>query len=465
MFRGDWFRMNLDRASFLGVFLIGVVIIILAGSGRAEAPVGLPWAVLVMLIVLMVAYACLSHYRKVRHWGDMCYYMGFLFTLVSMMAALRQYTAGTSLDEIIPTFALALGTTVTGLVLRVVGDEQPTEEQHDELPFFEPAIRDGAERVAKALDGLANEIEWFQRDLRSGGPDLLAGLQNSLVEPVASQAEGLARALDKVSERTDHVGTVFDRVSGDIDTRWRETWAQLETPAARLVAFGRDMAGLTAGFRELAAAQSSVLASLESVRDTSAGVLEQSQNVLTMQRQAVDKLRSVVESVLGATTKAHHDLIATGDQIGARTSELQRALGSWESAIDSMTIAGENQATLVGDIHNSVAELVRTVAGIPAAVDSIADGAAEVHQAGTLLRAASNQMERLSDELAKFPQRVNEAHREGAERLGRELDRSLANVTTSIRQAIRDAVDQASGPLHSRKRGGLLARLFLRRDR
>ena len=464
MLRGDWFRIDPDRAGFLGVFLMGVVII-LVGSGRAEAPGGLPWIILVVLIIVMVAYACLAHYWEFRHWGDMCYYLGFLFTLVSMMVALRQYTAGTSLDEIIPTFALALGTTVTGLVLRVVGDEQPADEQHAELPFLEPAIRGSAERVGNALDGLANELEWFQRDLRSGGPDVLASLQNSLVEPIANQAEGLARALDKVSEQTDHVGTVFERVSGDIDIRWQETWAQLETPAERLVAFGRDMAGLTDGFHRLADAQSSVLASLEGVRETSAGVLDQSKDVLAIQRQAVDKLRSVVESVLGATTKAHDDLVATADQIGSRTSELQRTIGSWQSAIDSMAIAGDNQVALVGDIHNSVVELVRTVDGVQAAAKAIADGAAAVHQAGTLFGTASNRMERLSDELAKFPQQVNEAHREGAELLGRELDRSLANVTTSVRQAIRDAVEQASGPLDSRKRGGLLGGLFWRRGR
>ena len=462
MLRGNWPVIDRDRAAFLGVFLIGLVTILL-GSGRADASGGLPWTVLVLLIVFMVAYAWLAHHWNVRYWGDMCYYMGFLFTLVSMMAALSQYTAGTSLDEIIPTFALALGTTVTGLVLRVVGDEPP-DEQHVELPFLEPAIRGGAKRVGKALDGLANEVERVQRDLRGGGPDLLASLRTGLVEPVTSQAERLARALDDMSHRADSAGAVLGNVSGDIKTRWKETWAQLETPAERLVAFGRDVSALTDDLRGLADAQASVLKDLESVRETSAGVLDQSRIVLAIQGQALNEFRSVVASVLDATTRAHDGLVTTTDQIGARTFELQRTLGSWQSAVDAMTRVGEAQVALVEDVHNSVAELGRSVAGLQPAVRALANGAAGMHEAGTQVGAASDRMERLSDEMAKFPQRAYEAHKEGAALLGREMDRSLDKVTTSLRQAIRDAVVQAGSGLDGQsRRGSLLGWLFRRR--
>ena len=74
-------------------------------------------------------------------------------------------------------------------------------------------------------------------------------------------------------------------------------------------------------------------------------------------------------------------------------------------------------------------------------------------------------MERLSDEMAKFPQLVNEAHKEGAALLGREMDRSLDKVTTSLRQAIRDALDQAGSVSDVRRGNSLLGRLFPRRGK
>lgn len=463
MLPGNWPETLRDRAAFLGVFFIGLFTI-LAGTVTARGSGGLPWVVLVLLIALMVVYAGLAHYWSVRHWGDMCYYMGFLFTLVSMMVALRQYTAGTSLDEIIPTFALALGTTVTGLVLRVMGDEQAAEEQDGDLPFHEPAIQGGAQRVGKALDGLANEIERVQRDLRGGGSTILASLRDVLVDPVTGHAVELGRALDDMSERTARAGEVFGTVSSDIDARWKQTWAQLEAPSEEVAAFAREVTGLTAGLRGLADAHSTALGSLKSIRDTSAEVLDQSRSVLSMQGQAVEELRSVVESVLRATKEAHDHLIATADQIDARTTNLQSTLGSWQSAIDAMAKAGEQQAALLGDLHGSVVELDRCVAGIPAAVVSITDGAAKVHQAGTQIGAASKGMERLSDELARFPRLLKVAHREGAELLGSEMDRSLAKVTESLRRAIRDAVDEA-GHRALGKGPGLVRRLFSRRGR
>ena len=133
-------------------------------------------------------------------------------------------------------------------------------------------------------------------------------------------------------------------------------------------------------------------------------------------------------------------------------------MASCQSAIDAMARSGDTQAALVGDVQNSVAELGRSVAGIQPAVSSLADGAAEIHKAGAQIGAASHRMERLSDEMAKYPQLVHEAHKEGAALLGRGMERSLGTVTASLRQAIGDALDQASRASDGPSRRGSLLR-------
>jgi hypothetical protein len=50
--------------------------------------------------------------------GDNLYYLGFLFTLVSLSFALYQFN-GNGTEQIIENFGIALATTITGLVLRV----------------------------------------------------------------------------------------------------------------------------------------------------------------------------------------------------------------------------------------------------------------------------------------------------------------------------------------------------------
>jgi methyl-accepting chemotaxis protein len=56
--------------------------------------------------------------------GDNCYYLGFLFTLASLAYALYQFgLAGSSegsVEQIVANFGLALGSTITGILLRVL---------------------------------------------------------------------------------------------------------------------------------------------------------------------------------------------------------------------------------------------------------------------------------------------------------------------------------------------------------
>jgi methyl-accepting chemotaxis protein len=52
--------------------------------------------------------------------GDNCYYLGFLFTLASLAYALYQFGGTGDVDQIVANFGLALGSTITGILLRVL---------------------------------------------------------------------------------------------------------------------------------------------------------------------------------------------------------------------------------------------------------------------------------------------------------------------------------------------------------
>jgi methyl-accepting chemotaxis protein len=52
--------------------------------------------------------------------GDNCYYLGFLFTLASLAYALYQFGSTGDVDQIVANFGLALGSTITGILLRVL---------------------------------------------------------------------------------------------------------------------------------------------------------------------------------------------------------------------------------------------------------------------------------------------------------------------------------------------------------
>src|SRR5579859_3254689 len=76
-------------------------------------------------ILVMVAYALLIWFaRNLRlrddQAGDNLYYMGFLFTLTSLGVSLYQFNASRAAEEIVQNFGIAIGSTITGIALRVI---------------------------------------------------------------------------------------------------------------------------------------------------------------------------------------------------------------------------------------------------------------------------------------------------------------------------------------------------------
>jgi len=94
-----------------------VVLAKLAGVGQAY--------VTFVPVAIMFAYALLIWLaRNLRlrddQAGDNLYYMGFLFTLTSLGVSLYQFNATGAAEEIVQNFGIAIGSTITGIALRVI---------------------------------------------------------------------------------------------------------------------------------------------------------------------------------------------------------------------------------------------------------------------------------------------------------------------------------------------------------
>lgn len=125
----NWF--DPQRIIFICFFLLGsfgVVAIKEAGSG--------PIVAIAFSTIIMLGYIFYCGTRKyavkAEILGDNIYYMGFLFTLVSLAYTLYKFTsADNEIDQIIKNFGIALTTTLIGVVGRVyfnqTKDEDPPE--------------------------------------------------------------------------------------------------------------------------------------------------------------------------------------------------------------------------------------------------------------------------------------------------------------------------------------------------
>src|SRR5580700_1797773 len=113
-------------------------------------------------VVIMVAYAALIWFaRNLRlrddQAGDNLYYMGFLFTLTSLGVSLYQFSATRAAEEIVQNFGIAIGSTITGIALRVIFNQM----RHDPIEV-EQAMRlelaEAARRVRRELDATVVEF-------------------------------------------------------------------------------------------------------------------------------------------------------------------------------------------------------------------------------------------------------------------------------------------------------------------
>jgi hypothetical protein len=105
-------------------------------TGTACAIIVAYWAIVASVPVLRI---------REDQLGDNCYYLGFLFTLASLAYALYQFGSSGDVDQIVANFGLALGSTITGILLRVLINQARRDvletEQDARMALAEAVVR------------------------------------------------------------------------------------------------------------------------------------------------------------------------------------------------------------------------------------------------------------------------------------------------------------------------------------
>lgn len=143
-------------------------------------------AVTLMLLYGLVAMQITQVRLRPDRLGDNFYYLGFIFTLASLSAALMQFRGGVKVDDLVASFGIALWTTITGIVGRVVFLQMRSELDDVE----EAARRDLATTASelKAQLGMTiREFEVFRTTLLQS----MTETQQECVKATQKQVEAL----------------------------------------------------------------------------------------------------------------------------------------------------------------------------------------------------------------------------------------------------------------------------------
>lgn len=176
----DRLKAGLDKALFFVIFAVGAALIVAAKLGSTSK--WLPAVIGAVSILLFCAIGWVTPRYRLREdrLGDSAYYLGFLFTLVSLAITLYQFTALGGVEIVISGFGIALATTIVGLALRV---------------FFQQLRDEPMEVEQEIRRSLRDDADQLQRDIRQCVEGLSALRDRVNLEMAQTVGDGLKEIL------------------------------------------------------------------------------------------------------------------------------------------------------------------------------------------------------------------------------------------------------------------------------
>lgn len=342
--RKGFFSDTPDKGLFLAFAVLGFAGIFAA---KHLSYSGLPIALAAVGLLILYAYVAsrLDAFKSnPDRLGDNCYYMGFLFTLASLSAALvalQRDTAsgrGDLLEALIGGFGIALFSTIGGITLRVF-----FMQMRREIEDLEEQLRTELQRSARLLtDQLAKaviDLENFRirtNEVLTQQVDGAASGFSGVAEKLIAYVDTAGSAYNQASER---LGANAERVATDIG-RLADRVERIEVPSDLLTRQVDDARG------RIEALASALEAAVE------AGGTRQS---------ALEHSSKALDSLLLRLTDV------------ARFGEVERSAERFGVAIEATTAK-------VGVVNDGLAACASSIGGIAAQVERDAQAVSQARK-------------------------------------------------------------------------------------
>lgn len=207
-----------DVYVFVGAFITGALVYLgvrlgLEHLGVAHTLVQIVVTASIVLVMLIYAFV-VSRIPRLRvrldQAGDNAYYLGLLFTLMSMAVALWEFGTivltgdGQTAEEsgarqIIANFGVALASTITGIFLRVILHQMRIDPA-DVESMTRIELSDASKRVRASLENVTNDLGRFHDEVRQRTSDVLSSLMHDTTETSTTMARDVRQATQELVE-------------------------------------------------------------------------------------------------------------------------------------------------------------------------------------------------------------------------------------------------------------------------
>jgi hypothetical protein len=414
-----------------------------------------PILVACLAVAGMIAYALLAwHIPRVPprpdRLGDNFYYMGFVFTLASMSAALVDLQGGADVSTLIGSFGIALFSTIAGIAGRVLLQQFRTEVED-----IETIIRNDLLNATQLLKGqllsAVNDLESFRLGVKE---KVEIQLQETLDDHRRASDEHLASLSTIVADLLERLGALFtshDEALQQLNTSTGATVTALHGVVERLDNI-RPPADLLD--RKLEPVFTRIGAVIAGFEETAVADREQQRAWV----EAVNQIRGTVSDIGRHTSrlrKHSQDMekaTTSGDALVEILEQLQRRFEGLVSSIASQEKTVEVAAKAMQDSQHVMAQnstesqqlLLALQQSVGQAVSMLSDASSRlVSDMEGIANATSRQREIIStgaEDASRARQQIAE-DLEASRTAVIELERAMAQTARTITSALTSSVE------------------------
>ncbi len=305
------------------------------------------WPIVIIAAIVISIYAVTALMRRenrvrMDRYGDNCYYLGLTYTLVSMFVALINLRPGVAPDELIGAFGIALGSTIVGIIWRLILIQLRSEVDDVETKA-RLDLADASDRLRIQLVGASSSFQNFAFAIQSTVKDSVVSMTDDQLgkqsQLIAHFSQVLEQSVQTISNTSAGIQTSLERHS--------QISQQFEEASTRSIEAARSLAEkvesvvipedlLTKGFTDISrelgqsvTALREAVSSLQVATSAVGGASTHLAGFATNSKQALDAFEGFSAAAKGVSTSMQAMVATiekgTGD-IGERNSTLDAEL-------------------------------------------------------------------------------------------------------------------------------------------
>lgn len=381
--RRGFFSDTPDKGLFLFVALLGFGLILAIKLGKishfwahsievSDSLMAAACAVVLLVLYTFFAWQVSFFRLHTDRLGDNCYYLGFVFTLASLAAALVEIELyagdrGAVLERLIGSFGVALLSTILGILLRVFF-MQMRREVEDLEEDLRHDLQQRAQLLRDQLHQAVIDLESFRLRTRQVLEERLHDTTETFSAAVNAQTQAVQRTVDDLAQRARDAFASVLAAAGDLGSATQQVgkaatdlarrFDSIEIPADLIAGPARTLRERTDA---LAGSVERLLEAAERLMPVSSK-LESSLAEVAEGTQAIRHIVEAIEPVTAAVTRFEQSLGRQAETLSGLVRQTEAEVGAMREHREAILRDLATSREALGRTQETLTEIVRVIA-------------------------------------------------------------------------------------------------------